>query len=157
MMPEQPADSIRMPPFPLNPRGLGERTLFVQVPCHNEAETLPITLAALPRRMEGYAHVKWLVIDDGSTDGTHEVALRCGADYALRLTHHRGLAYGFMAGLDAALRLGADTIVNTDGDNQYDASCIPALLDPILERRAAMVVGARPVSTIAHFSLVKKI
>ena len=76
-----------MPPFPLNPRGVGERTLFVQVPCHNEAETLPITLAALPRSVEGYAHVRWLVIDDGSTDGTHEVALRCGADYALRLTH----------------------------------------------------------------------
>jgi glycosyltransferase involved in cell wall biosynthesis len=153
---EQPRESSRMPPFPANPRGQGERTLFIQVPCYNEAETLPVTLSALPRRADGYTHVRWLVIDDGSTDGTHEVALRCGADYALRLTHHRGLAQAFMAGLDAALQLGADTVVNTDGDNQYDASCIPDLLTPILECRAAMVVGARPVSDIPHFSRLKK-
>ena len=156
-MPEQLANNISLPSFPFNPRGLGERRLFIQVPCYNEAETLPITLAALPRRADGYAHVKWLVIDDGSTDGTHGVALRCGADYVLRLTHHRGLAYAFMAGLDAALQLGADTIVNTDGDNQYHATCIPDLLGPILGQRAAIVVGARPVAEIAHFSRLKKI
>ena len=146
-----------LPPLSLNPRGNGRRTLFIQVPCFNEAGTLPVTLRSLPRSVPGYDGVRWLVIDDGSTDGTHEVALREGADYVLRLGHNRGLAEAFMAGLDAALKLGADTIVNTDGDNQYDASCIPDLVAPVLERRAAMVVGARPVATIEHFSRTKKI
>ena len=144
-------------PFALNPRGLGQRKLFIQIPCLNEADTLAITLRALPRQLAGFDEVKWLVIDDGSTDGTVEVALREGADYALRLGHTRGLAQAFTAGVDAALKLGADTIVNTDGDNQYDASCIPDLLEPILARRAAIVVGARPVSQIAHFSRLKKL
>ena len=141
-MPEQLANSISMPSFPFNPRGLGERRLFIQVPCYNEAETLPITLAALPRRADGYAHVKWLVIDDGSTDGTHGVALRCGADYVLRLTHHRGLAYAFMAGLDAALQLGADTIVNTDGDNQY--------MRPAFQISSVRFSGSRQLSWLAR-------
>ncbi len=144
-------------PFPLNPKALGRRTLFIQVPCFNEAGTLAITLRALPRQVAQYDEVKWLVIDDGSTDGTHEVALRAGADYVLRLGHNRGLAQAFTAGVDAALKLGADTIVNTDGDNQYDASCIPDLLEPILTHRAAVVVGARPVSEIVHFSRLKKL
>jgi glycosyltransferase involved in cell wall biosynthesis len=144
-------------PWPPNPRGHGVRTLFIQIPCLNEAPTLPVTLAALPRSVTGYDAVRWLVIDDGSTDGTHEVALAGGADYVLRLGHNRGLAEAFTAGLDAALKLGADTIVNTDADNQYDASCIPDLVAPILERRAAMVVGARPVASIAHFSRMKKL
>ena len=143
--------------FPLIPRGHGRRTLFVQVPCLNEAETLPVTLSALPRHVPGYDEVKWLVIDDGSTDGTHAVALGAGADYVLRLGHNRGLAQAFTAGVDAALKLGADTVVNTDADNQYDAACIPDLVAPILERRAAIVVGARPVSQIAHFSRIKKL
>ena len=146
-----------LPPLPLNPRGNGRRTLFIQVPCYNEAGTLPATLRALPRAVAGYDAVRWIVIDDGSTDGTHEVAFREGADYVLRLGHNRGLAEAFTAGLDAALKLGADTIVNTDGDNQYDASCIPDLVRPVLERRAAMVIGARPVATIEHFSRTKKV
>ena len=155
-MPEHSAGP-RTTPFPLNPKGLGRRKLFIQVPCFNEAETLPIALGALPRQVAGYDEVRWLVIDDGSTDGTHEVALRCGADYVLRLGHNRGLAQAFTAGLDAALKLGADTVVNTDGDNQYDAAYIPALVEPILARHAAIVVGARPVSDIAHFSRLKKV
>jgi glycosyltransferase involved in cell wall biosynthesis len=150
-------DTLSAAPFPSNPRGRGSRTLFIQVPCFNEAQTLPVTLGALPRRVAGYDVVKWLVIDDGSTDHTHDVALQCGAHYVLRLSHNRGLAHAFTAGLDAALKLGADTIVNTDGDNQYDAACIPDLVQPILERRAAIVVGARPVSQIAHFSGLKKL
>ena len=154
-MPEPPVDSSRTSNFPIIPRGRGERTLFVQVPCHNEAATLPVTFAALPRYVEGYAQVRWLMIDDGSSDGTRVIALRCGADYALRLTLHRGLAHAFMAGLDAALQLGADTIVSTDGDHQYDAARIPDLLMPILGRRAAMVVGSRPVSDIANFFRIK--
>ena len=151
-----PSGVSRATPFPLNPRGQGRRKLFFQVPCLNEAETLPVTLRALPRHVEGYDEVKWLVVDDGSTDGTHDVALREGADYVLRLGHNRGLAQAFSAGVDAALKLGADTIVNTDADNQYEAACIPDLVAPILERRAAIVVGARPVSEIAHFSPLKK-
>ncbi|HXE81613.1 MAG TPA: glycosyltransferase family 2 protein [Vicinamibacterales bacterium] len=146
-----------LPPLPLNPRGNGQRTLFIQIPCLNEAGTLPVTLRSLPRAVAGYDAVRWLVIDDGSTDGTHEVALREGADFVLRLGHNRGLAEAFTAGLDVALKLGADTIVNTDGDNQYDAACVPDLVAPILERRAAIVVGARPVAEIAHFSRTKKL
>jgi glycosyltransferase involved in cell wall biosynthesis len=146
-----------LPPLPLNPRGNGKRTLFIQIPCFNEAGTLPVTMASLPRSVAGYDAVRWLVIDDGSTDGTYEVAFGNGADYVLRLGHNRGLAEAFTAGLDAALKLGADTIINTDGDNQYDASCIPDLVAPVLARRASMVVGARPVATIAHFSRTKKL
>jgi glycosyltransferase involved in cell wall biosynthesis len=151
------ASGSRPTPFPLNPRGRGRRKLFIQVPCLNEAETLPVTLAALPRQVDGYDEVRWLVVDDGSTDETSQVALREGADYVLRLGHNRGLAQAFAAGVDAALKLGADTIVNTDGDNQYDAACIADLVTPILARRAAIVVGARPVSEIEHFSPLKKL
>jgi len=147
----------QLPSLPMNPRGNRQRTLFIQIPCFNEAATLPLTLRALPRAVAGYDAVRWLVIDDGSTDGTHEIALREGADYVLRLGHNRGLAEAFMAGLDAALKLGADTIVNTDGDNQYDASCLPDLVAPVLARRAGLVVGARPVATIEHFSRTKKL
>ena len=154
-MPEPSVSSTT--PFPLNPKGRGRRTLFIQIPCLNESDTLTTTLQALPRQVAGYDAVKWLVIDDGSSDGTHEVALEAGADFVLRLGHNRGLAQAFTAGVDAALKLGADTIVNTDGDNQYDASCIPDLVGPILARQAAIVVGARPVAQIAHFSRLKKL
>jgi len=131
--------------------------LLIQIPCFNEAETLAVTLAALPRQVPGFDSVEWLVIDDGSEDDTERVARDNGVDHIVRHTRNHGLARGFMSGLDACLRLGADVIVNTDADNQYNAEDIPALTAPILERRADIVVGARPIKTIAHFSPAKKL
>src|SRR4051812_35141736 len=130
--------------------------LIIQIPCLNEEQTLPGTLADLPREVPGFDTVEWLVIDDGSTDRTVDVARECGVDHIVRLTNNKGLANGFQAGLDAALKLGADVIVNTDADNQYDASYIPALVEPILAGDADMVVGDRQVMTIEHFSPLKK-
>ncbi len=130
--------------------------LIIQIPCFNEAETLPEMLKHLPRKVAGFKKVEWLVIDDGSTDATSETARRNGVDHVVGFTRNMGLARAFMAGLDASLRLGADIIVNTDADNQYDARDIPALVRPILERRAEIVVGARPIAEIGHFSIVKK-
>lgn len=130
--------------------------LIIQIPCHNEAGTLAIALAALPRQVPGFASVEWLIIDDGSTDDTVAVARANGVDHVVRHTRNQGLARGFMTGLDACLLLGADVIVNTDADNQYNADDIPALTKPILEHRADIVVGARPIETIEHFSPVKK-
>ncbi len=130
--------------------------LIIQIPCYNEARTLHIALAALPRQVPGFAVVEWLVIDDGSVDETVQVARQCGADHVVSHTGNQGLARAFMTGLDAALRLGADVIVNTDADNQYNAADIPALTLPILEHRADIVIGARPVATIEHFSPLKK-
>ncbi|MGZ8184082.1 MAG: glycosyltransferase family 2 protein [Methylobacter sp.] len=129
--------------------------LIIQIPCFNEADTLAIALAALPRQVEGFNSVEWLIIDDGSTDDTVRVAGENGVDHIIRHPKNQGLAKGFMTGLDACLRLGADVIVNTDADNQYNADDIPALVAPILEHRADIVVGARPIETIEHFSLVK--
>ena len=129
--------------------------LVIQIPCYNEQECLPLTLENLPRRVDGFDEVEWLVIDDGSTDDTARVATRHGARVVSH-THNKGLAQTFMTGLEACLRLGADVIVNTDADNQYDASCIPDLVRPILEGRADIVVGARPIAHIEHFSIVKK-
>src|SRR5512146_3312307 len=106
--------------------------LIIQIPCLNEAEHLPATLLALPRQMPGFDCVEWLVVDDGSTDNTAGVALLHGADHVVRLPYNQGLARAFMAGIEAALRAGADVIVNTDSDNQYDAECIPDLVAPIL-------------------------
>lgn len=131
--------------------------LIIQIPCLNEAESLPITLRALPRRVEGFDTVEWLVIDDGSTDGTSEVARQWGVDHVIRHPKNKGLARAFMTGLDACLHLGADVIVNTDADNQYNADDIPLLVEPILARQAEMVVGARPIDTIEHFSLTKRL
>jgi glycosyltransferase involved in cell wall biosynthesis len=131
--------------------------LIIQIPCFNEAETLPITLADLPRRVDGFETVEWLVIDDGSRDDTARIARECGADHVVLHTHNRGLALAFMTGIDACLARGADVIVNTDADNQYDASCIPDLVRPILERRAEIVIGARPIEEIEHFSRSKKL
>jgi glycosyltransferase involved in cell wall biosynthesis len=131
--------------------------LVIQIPCLNEERTLPRTLGDLPREVAGFDTVEWLVIDDGSTDATVEVARAAGVDHLVRLTNNKGLAAAFQAGLDAGLKLGADVIVNTDADNQYDAADIPALVEPILAGRADMVVGDRQVRTIAHFSRSKKL
>jgi glycosyltransferase involved in cell wall biosynthesis len=130
--------------------------LIIQIPCLNEEETLPGTLADLPREVEGFETVEWLIIDDGSTDRTVAVARENGVDHVVRLTNNKGLASGFQAGLDAALKLGADVIVNTDADNQYYGGDIPKLVAPILRGDADMVVGDREVMTIEHFSPLKK-
>jgi glycosyltransferase involved in cell wall biosynthesis len=131
--------------------------LIIQIPCFDEEQTLPGTLKDLPRDIPGVDVVEWLVIDDGSTDRTVEVARAGGVDHIVRLTNNKGLAAGFQAGLDAALKLGADVIVNTDADNQYVAADIPKLVEPILEGRADMVVGNRETDRIEHFSPVKKL
>lgn len=131
--------------------------LIIQIPCFNEAETLAITLAALPRAVAGFETVEWLIIDDGSRDDTVKVANANGVHHIVRHSRNQGLARAFMTGLDTCLRLGADVIVNTDADNQYNADDIPGLTAPILARRADIVVGARPIETIQHFSLAKKL
>src|SRR3954452_22794166 len=130
--------------------------LVIQIPCLNEEESLPRVLSDLPRHVPGFDEVEWLVIDDGSTDGTVEVAKALGVEHIVRLTNNKGLASGFQAGLDASLKLGADVIVNTDADNQYDARDIPRLVAPILKGAADMVVGDRQIMTIEHFSPLKK-
>jgi len=130
--------------------------LIIQIPCFNEAQSLPIALAALPRAVEGFDSVEWLVIDDGSTDETGKVAA-AAADHVITLPRNMGLARAFAAGLEAAVERGADVIVNTDADNQYCAADIPLLVAPLLAGRADIVVGARPVSTIEHFSPLKKL
>jgi glycosyltransferase involved in cell wall biosynthesis len=122
----------------------------------NEEETLPVTIRDLPREVPGFDAVEWLVIDDGSTDRTVDVARELGVDHIVRLTNNKGLANGFQAGLDACLKLGADVIVNTDADNQYDGRDIPKLVAPIVGGEADMVVGDRQVKTIQHFSPAKK-
>jgi len=131
--------------------------LIIQVPCLNEEESLPRLLSELPREVPGFERVEWLLIDDGSTDRTVEVARANGVDHLVRLTTHKGLATAFQAGLDAALKLGADVIVNTDADNQYRSEDIPRLVEPILARRADMVVGDRQVQSNEHFSPSKKL
>lgn len=133
------------------------RKLLIQIPCFNEEASLPATLAALPRTVAGFERVEWLIIDDGSTDRTVEVARAAGVDHIVRLPHNQGLARAFMAGIEASLKAGADVIVNTDADGQYDAASIPALVAPILEGRAQIVVGERPIMAVREFSLVKKL
>jgi glycosyltransferase involved in cell wall biosynthesis len=131
--------------------------LIIQIPCFNEAETLPITLRDLPRELPGIDAIEWLVIDDGSQDQTAHVARRAGVHYVHQFIQHQGLAHAFTAGLELALRAGADIIVNTDADNQYDARDLPHLLAPILEHRADIVVGDRGVATLKHFSPTKRL
>jgi glycosyltransferase involved in cell wall biosynthesis len=131
--------------------------LIIQIPCLNEEDVLPITLRDLPRHVEGFDEVEWLIIDDGSTDRTVEVAREHGVDHVVRLTSNKGLAQGFQAGLDASLKLGADVIVNTDADNQYCAADIPKLVGPILAGEADLVVGDRVVQSVEHFSSPKKL
>jgi glycosyltransferase involved in cell wall biosynthesis len=130
--------------------------LIIQIPCWNEELQLPTTLRDLPRQLDGFDKVEWLVIDDGSTDRTIEVAREHGVDHIVKLTNNKGLAAGFQAGLDACLKLGADVIVNTDADNQYYGGDIPKLVGPILDGSADMVVGDRETDTIEHFSPLKK-
>ncbi len=130
--------------------------LIIQIPCFNEAGALPITLKELPREVTGFSSVEWLVINDGSTDNTEETARKNGVDHIVSFTNNQGLARAFLAGLDAAVKLGADVIVNTDADNQYMAADIPALVAPILAGRADVVIGARPINGIESFSLAKK-
>lgn len=130
--------------------------LIIQIPCLNEEEALPQTLADLPREIDGVDQVEWLIIDDGSTDRTIEVARAHGVDHVVKLTNNKGLAAAFQAGLDACLKLGADVVVNTDADNQYDGRDIPKLVQPILDGKADMVIGDRETHQIEHFSPLKK-
>jgi glycosyltransferase involved in cell wall biosynthesis len=130
--------------------------LIIQIPCFNEEGTLAIALKELPRELPGIDKVEWLIINDGSKDRTVEVALANGVDHVVNFPRNRGLAKAFMAGLEACLKNGADIIVNTDADNQYHAGDIPKLIEPILSGKAEIVVGARPISEIKHFSPIKK-
>jgi len=130
--------------------------LIIQIPCYNEAETLPVTLQALPRSLPGIDVLEYLVVDDGSQDGTAEVAGKCGAHHVVRLNQHQGLAGGFVAGLEACLKNGADIIINTDADNQYNAMDIQHLIAPILAGQADLVIGDRGVATMSSFSPLKR-
>jgi glycosyltransferase involved in cell wall biosynthesis len=131
--------------------------LIIQIPCFNEEVTLPETLADLPKHIKGIDSIEVLVIDDGSTDRTAEIARQCGADYVVRHKRNRGLAQTFRTGIDACLQLDADIIVNTDGDNQYSGQDIPRLCEPILKDEAEIVVGDRQTDRIEHFSVLKKV
>lgn len=133
------------------------RKLIIQIPCYNEEKTLGMTIDALPREVPGVDVVEILVIDDGSTDRTTEVAREHGAHHVVRIQRNRGLARAFMIGLDHSIKYGADIIVNTDADNQYNADDIPALIAPILNGKAEIVIGARPIAEIQHFSPLKKL
>ncbi len=130
--------------------------LIIQIPCYNEAATLAIALDALPRSVPGCDVVEWLVIDDGSIDDTAAVARAHGVDHVVAHATNRGLAAAFMTGLDYAVGAGADIVLNTDADNQYDARDIPLLIAPIVEGKADLVVGARPIEQTVHFSWIKK-
>jgi glycosyltransferase involved in cell wall biosynthesis len=132
------------------------KKLIIQIPCLNEAETLPATVRDLPRSMPGIDVIEYLVVDDGSTDRTVEVAHAAGVDHIVRFTRRKGLAAAFMAGVDACLKLGADFIVNTDGDNQYAASDVPRLLAPILAGEADIVIGDRNIQALEHLSVARK-
>lgn len=130
--------------------------LIIQIPCYNEAETLEIALNALPKQIDGIDTIEYLIINDGSKDNTVEVAKNWGVNYVVSFKRNKGLAKGFMAGIDACLRNGADIIVNTDADNQYNADDIELLVRPIIEGKTDIVIGARPIDDIEHFSPIKK-
>ena len=130
--------------------------LIIQIPCYNEEATLGLTLSELPREIPGVDEIEWLIINDGSCDRTVEVAKACGVKHIVNFERNVGLAKGFMAGIEACLKAGADIIVNTDADNQYCAEDIPKLIAPILDGSAEIVIGARPIQEIKHFSPIKK-
>ncbi len=130
--------------------------LIIQIPCHNEEQTLPITIRDLPRRIDGIDVIEYLVVDDGSTDRTAEVAKAAGVNHIVRLAKRQGFARAFAACLEESLRLGADLIVTTDGDNQYQGADVETVVRPILEGKADLVIGDRQVENIPHFSFVKK-
>lgn len=131
-------------------------TLIIQIPCFNEAETLAETVAVIPRAIAPFQRIEILVVDDGSTDNTVEVARAAGVDHILSLPHNKGLAAAFSAGISYALQLGADVIINTDGDNQYVAQDMGALLVPIIAEEAMIVIGTRPIEQMDNFSFAKK-
>ena len=131
--------------------------LIIQIPCLNERDTLPATVADLPRSVEGFDSVEFLVVDDGSSDGTAEVARSIGVDHVVQMNGNHGLARAFMVGLLASLERGADVIVNTDADNQYEGRDVARLVLPILEQRADLVIGARPIGEVRHFSPLKRL
>lgn len=130
--------------------------LIIQIPCYNEAETLEITLNDLPQHIDGIDTIEYLIINDGSQDNTVEVAKNWGVHHVISFNRNKGLAKGFIAGLDACCKLGADIIVNTDADNQYSGADIETIVRPILEGRADIVIGERPIDEIEHFSPLKK-
>lgn len=130
--------------------------LFIQIPCFNEEKTLPETLASLPKTVEGFDEVNLVIINDGSTDRTEQIARENGIEHVVSFKHNRGLAAAFSAGLDYCIKSGADVIVNTDADNQYDASFINDLTLPIVKGKADMVIGARDIDAVPHFSPIKK-
>src|SRR5262245_28198014 len=133
------------------------RKLIIQIPCLNEEGILAVTIGTLPRQVDGFDCVEYLIIDDGSRDRTVEVARAAGVHHIVSLPHNQGLARAFMSGIEASLRAGADVIVNLDADNQHDASSIPDLVAPILDGRAQIVVGERPIGTIYEFTITKKL
>ncbi|MGH7176074.1 MAG: glycosyltransferase family 2 protein [Tepidisphaeraceae bacterium] len=139
-----------MQPVPFMPK------LIIQVPAYNEEDSLRQALESLPRNLEGFDRIEWLLVDDGSRDRSVAVARAAGVDHVVSLPNNQGLARAFMAGLEASLKLGADVIVNTDADNQYDASCIHDLVQPIVRGDALIVVGERPIGQIAQFSPLKR-
>ena len=130
--------------------------LIIQIPCYNEAETLEIALNDLPKTIEGIDEIEYLIINDGSTDKTVEVAANWGVHYVVNFARNKGLAKGFMAGLNACLEYGADIIVNTDADNQYCGADVETIVRPILEGKADIVVGERPIDQTEHLSPIKK-
>ncbi len=131
--------------------------LIIQIPCYNEADTLAITLNALPTKIDGFEKVEWLIINDGSSDKTVEVAKQHGVHHIVNFTKNQGLAKAFIAGIKKCIELKADIIVNTDADNQYNADDIPKLVKPILKKEADYVIGERPIANTEHFSSIKKI
>jgi glycosyltransferase involved in cell wall biosynthesis len=132
------------------------KKLIIQIPCYNEEATLGLTLSELPRQVPGVDVVEWLIINDGSIDRTLDVAKACGVDHIVNFERNQGLAKVFMAGIESCLKAGADIIVNTDADNQYCAADIPKLIAPIVDGSAEIVIGARPIQQIEHFSPIKK-